>query len=182
MNIKKQILMTAIAVFVVSVLAIKIADAATTSTSITVNAANTLTISAPASVTMPSVTVGSTSQVSGPQAMGTIEVDDTRSTTPGWTATAQLTSNFTDGGNTIALGNLVMTLGTPASVPGSFPSGTVTAGSNITFANTTTNYTMMTAANANGHGGWTQDNNLTLTVPGWQPAGSYSATLTETVS
>ena len=95
-------------------------------------------------------------------------------------------TNFTSGGNTIPSSALQNALGTPAGITNSsFTPGDAVAGTSpLTFTSAGQNYTLMTAANTKGHGGWRITNNLTLTVPAWQQATvtPYSATLTVTAS
>lgn len=138
----------------------------------------TLSISNPTSATFTSVTIQATSQQTTAN-MSAITVSDSRGSNAGWSATATV-SNFSDGIHTISVTNLSITPGSLTVVSGS---GTgVSSGSSHTFTSTSDTATLMNANVGYGNGEYQVSPSLQLTIPVGSYSGSYSATMTITVS
>lgn len=148
-------------------------------------AASTLSLSAPASVTI-SGTLGAAPSFS--QQMGQVQVQDNRGSLAGWTLSALTTGNLTTGGaspHTIALGSsntggpLTLATGTITAVlPATLVGVTPGAGGSL---NPTQAVTVATALVGTGGGTYNMTPTLTLTPPGNVVAGSYTTTVTFTV-
>lgn len=139
-----------------------------------------LTLSAPSNTTL------STVQLSFPRpnatgSLGTTTATDTRGTNVGWSLVATCT-NFTDGGNTIAVTNLTIDPdnATLDAVTGSLTG--VTAGVQHTFAGTSDPANVITASSGEGTGSYEIDPNLSLSIPAGAFTGNYSATMTLTLN
>lgn len=139
--------------------------------------AGTLSISTPSSASLSSVTLSS-SVVNGTGSLGTITVTDQRGTLVGWSLTATST-NFVSGGNSILVTNFNIVPGSVTLVQG--PANDATAGSSHTFTSTSDATTLMSATSTHGSGIFSVTPSLTLSVPVGSYAGSYTATITETV-
>lgn len=151
----------------------------TTCNTFTTGAPGSLSLGTPSSATLNAVTINTTAQ-NGTGSLGTITVTDTRGTNVGWNLTATA-SNFTSGTHTIAVTNFTInpSNGTLAVISGS---GTgVSAGSSHIYTGTSDVASLMTASSGNGNGQYTINPSLTLTVPVGSYAGTYTATITETV-
>ena len=119
------------------------------------------------------------------QAVGTlnsVSVTDGRGTEPGWTVTAQLESDFTNpvpvgpaGDNTIPADFLTWAPAPVTGVAGESLSG-ITAGPPATLS-TTTPTALCDAAPGSGGGSYSCSASLSLAVPPYVAAGSYSATM-----
>ncbi|HEX9969306.1 MAG TPA: hypothetical protein VGB03_04135 [Acidimicrobiales bacterium] len=160
------------------------AESANTTVSVTV-AAGALSIGAPGSASLGSVSaaVGSVASAN----LGTVTVSDSRGSLLGWSVTAvTTTASMSTGGttpHTIAL--------TPAG-PLSWATGTVTAsGASLLsgvaagaggFLNNTTPIPVAVAALAAGGGTYTYNPTVSLTVPANAESGTYSVVVTQTVS
>ena len=157
----------------------------TLAASTTINAnvsAGTLSITAPGTASMSAVDLDTIGD-SGGTSTGTITgigIRDHRGTSPGWSATMTCT-DFTSGGNTIAVTNLTVTPGNLAVVGNSSLTG-VTAGSAHTYTGIADPATLATATATNGRGRYTLDSALSLLVGVATVPASYSATCTETIS
>lgn len=157
------------------------------STTVAVNlGAGSLTLSAPASVTI-SGTFGSASSFS--QTMSTVEVQDGRGTLVGWTLTATTSGNLVTGSSpvrTIPLGSsnvggpLTMTTGTITPV-GISSLLNVSAGAGGSL-NPTQPVTVATALLGFGGGTYDFTPTVRLTPPANTYAGSYSTTVTFTLT
>src|SRR4051794_30784527 len=133
-------------------------------------------LSAPTSSTLPGVALNGTSQ-STSGALGAMQVKDSRPTAPGWTLTASST-NFTSGANTIA--NSLATL-TPGSV--STPNGSNLTGVSAGAAGSlSAARTIMSASAANGLGTYSVNPTEAAQINTTVKTGTYSATLTITLS
>lgn len=139
-----------------------------------------LTLSSQSSTSLTAATLSSTNQ-SSTGSLGTLTVVDGRETDVGWTL-AVSSNNFTccSPTRTIAVTNLTINPGTFTTLAGS--STGVAAGSSHTFTSTTDQTTVLSASSPNGRGAYSLNPSLILTVPVGSYAGSYSATITETVS
>lgn len=155
--------------------------AATTTINAQVNAGN-LSISAPGTATMSTIDMD-TIPDAGTSSTGTIagvRVKDHRAGAPGWSATATC-SDFTSGGDTIAVTNLTITPSAITPVGNSSLTG-VSAGSAHTYSGTSDPASLMTATAGNGRGRYDQDEGLSLFVDVSTIPGTYTATVTETVA
>lgn len=163
----------------------KVANDGTLAASTTINAtvnAGTLSISAPGTASMSAIDLDSISD-SGGTSTGTItgiKISEHRNTTPGWSATMTCT-NFTSGGNTIAVTNLTVTPGGLTPLGNSSLTG-VSAGSAYTYTGVADPATLATATAGNGRGRFQLNAGLSLGVDVATMPGSYSATCTETVA
>lgn len=137
-------------------------------------------------VTASDVTLGAVTTAHTPQpAAGTLTVgvSDTTGTGDGWNVT-QSVSDFTyaGGGNdgaTIAATNFSVTsVGTVTSTAGD-PANTVTAGLVGSLAG---EHRVLSAAADGGEGAYSAPVNVELTIPAESRAGSYTATLTTTIT
>jgi hypothetical protein len=163
----------------------RLADSAVQAANTNINAqvnAGTLSISAPANATMTAVDLDTIPDI-GANSTGTITgvvVKDHRSGTPGWSATATC-SDFTSGGDTIAVTNLTITPSAITAIGNSSLTG-VTAGSAHTYTGTSDPAALMTATAGNGRGRYNQNEALSLFVDISTIPGTYTATVTETVA
>jgi hypothetical protein len=133
-------------------------------------------LSAPTSSTLPGVALNGTSQ-STSGALGAMQVKDSRPTAPGWTLTASST-NFTSGANTIA--NSLATL-TPGSV--TTPNGSNLTGVSAGAAGSlSAARTIMSASAANGLGTYSVNPTEAAQINTTVKTGTYTATLTITLS
>jgi hypothetical protein len=153
-------------------------------TTVTVALAGDLTISAPASLDMGTVSAAAGSTKSA--TMGTVTVTDGRGSLLGWNVTAVTTtaSMSTGGGapKTIALGTtgpLSWVTGTVTPATGSLPTG-VAAGAGGFLS--TTSIPVATAAVSAGGGTYTYTPTVALVVPANAEAGTYSVVVRQTVS
>jgi hypothetical protein len=153
-------------------------------TTVSVTLAGDLTISAPESVDLGSVSAAAGSTTSA--SLGTVTVSDGRGSLLGWNVTAATeASTMSTGGatpKTIALGAtgpLGWVTGTVAASGPSLITG-VAAGAGGFLSTTPIN--VATAAATSGGGTYTYDPTLTFTVPANAQAGTYSVVVTQTVS
>ena len=150
--------------------------------------AGTLSLTVPSSVSI-SGTLGTAASFSS--TMGTITIADNRGSIPatGWTLTAVTTGNLSTGGaspQTISLGT--STVGGPLVLT----PGTITPGTGSTLVNVTPGtagslnpsaaLTVARALTGGGAGSYTMAPTLTLTPPGATAAGTYTTTVTFTLS
>lgn len=156
---------------------------ANTTLSVTIDA-GTLSISAPATASLGTVSAAVGSTVNAP--LGTVTVSDSRGSLLGWSVTAKTTTtSMSTGGDTpdtIALGPtgpLGWVTGTVSATGGSLLSG-VTAGGGG-FLNNSTAIPVATAALTAGGGTYTYNPMLTLTVPSNTAVGTYTVVVTQTV-
>ena len=155
--------------------------AATTTINAQIDAGN-LSISAPGTATMTTIDMD-TIPDAGTSSTGTIagvRVKDHRAGAPGGSATATC-SDFTSGGDSIAVTNLTVTPGAITPIGNSSLTG-VTAGSTHTYTGTSDPASLMTATSGNGRGRYDQDEGLSLFVDVSTIPGTYTATVTETVA
>lgn len=159
-----------------------LAHAADTTVSITL--AGDLTISAPGSLDLETVSAAAGSTVSKP--LGTVTVADGRGTLLGWNVTAKTTTSTMSTDDTtpktIALGPtgpLGWVTGTVAASGPSLITG-VAAGAGGFLS--TTAVPVAVAAVSSGGGTYTYNPTLTFTVPANAQAGTYSVVVTQTVS
>jgi hypothetical protein len=120
-------------------------------------------------------------------AINPIRVTDLRGGAAGWSLTAALTSSVKNAANnTIPDGNLA--LGSISCANSTFTTLNATAGTAGTFAGATTAATARTvctgpaAVNGSSSGEWTASAPVSLTVPAFQAAGSYTGTITFTLT
>lgn len=141
-----------------------------------------LALSSPGSASLTASTLASSTQQST-GSLDTITVVDGRESDVGWTVTASAT-DFTccSPTRTIPVTNLNInpSNATLTAVSGSL-SG-VSVGSSHTFTSTTDQTTVVSATSGNGRGHYTIDPDFILTVPVGSYAGSYIATITQTIS
>ena len=180
MKIRRLALLTVAAAGVAAV--VPVAHAADTTVSVTLS--GDLTISAPASVNLGTVSAGAGSTTSA--SLGTVTVADGRGSLLGWNVTAvTTTSTMSTGGatpKTIALGAtgpLGWVTGTVAASGPSLITG-VAAGAGGFLS--TTAIPVATAVATSGGGTYTYNPTLTFTVPANSQAGTYSVVVTQTVS
>lgn len=149
-----------------------------TDVSVTINAGS-LTLSSQASASLSSVTLAASTQTATGD-LGNVTVEDNRGSGAGWNATATLT-DFTccTPTRTVAVTNATIT---PGSLTTNAGTADATAGSAHTYTSTTDQATLMTAGSDQGMGSYTVAPSLSLDVPVGSYAGSYTATVTTTVS
>jgi len=147
--------------------------------------AGTLALSVPGAVAI-SGTLGTASSFS--TTMGTVQIQDNRGSLTGWTLTALASGNLTTGGaspQTISLGTstvggpLVLTPGTITAVSGSLVNVTPGAGGSL---NPSQPVTVARALPLGGAGTYTMTPNLTLTPPANAVVGTYTTTITFSLS
>ena len=159
-----------------------LAHAADTTVSITL--AGDLTISAPGSVNLGTVSAaaGSTKTAS----LGAVTVADGRGSLLGWNVTAvTTTSSMSTGGatpKTIALGATGPLGWVTGAVTASGPSLITGVAAGAGGVLSTTAIPVATALATSGGGTYTYDPTLTFTVPANTQAGTYSVVVTQTVS
>jgi len=142
-----------------------------------------LTISAPASASLPAVSAapGSVSSVS----LGTTTLADTRGTLLGWTVTVMASGNWSDGaGHSISLGAGASTLmwstgGLTAQGAASLTGVSAGVGGTVTTSAPTA---VATALLGFGAGTYTWNGTLTFTVPANVFASTYTVTLVQTAA
>lgn len=109
-----------------------------------------------------------------------VTVDDGRGTGAGWVVTQQVT-NFTSGDQVIPAGNFsVATVGAASKTAGKANEGEVIASG--TAGALSTPHTVLSAAAGSGEGAYTAAVGVNLLVPADTRVGTYTATLTTTVS
>jgi hypothetical protein len=133
-------------------------------------------VSAPTSSTLPGVALNGTSQ-STSGTLGNMQVKDSRPTAPGWTLTASST-NFTSGANTISNTLATLTPGSVTTPNGSSLTG-VSAGAGGAL---NVSRTIMSATAANGLGTYNVNPTEAAQINTTVKTGTYSATLTITLS
>jgi hypothetical protein len=132
----------------------------------------TLDIAVPASVDLGSVTASSAAQSLTDVALGAVTVTDGRGVSSGWVATASAT-DFT-GPQTLAGASVYSPTAASAT------NATVTAAADQTL--TTSAATVQTATLAVGVNSATWNPTVTVTIPANALAGTYSSTITQSVS
>ena len=132
----------------------------------------TLDIAVPASVDLGSVTASSAAQALTNVALGAVTVTDGRGVSSGWVATASAT-DFT-GPQTLAGASVYSPTAASAT------NATVTAAADQTL--TTSAATVQTATLAVGVNSATWNPTVTVTIPANALAGTYSSTITQSVS
>lgn len=115
-----------------------------------------------------------------------LTVDDATGTEAGWTIAQKLSGDFMHSttGDTIPAANLDVTsvtnvsktAGADMSAPAA-DAAAITTGANVDLA---AGGTVLTAATGQGEGNYTAQVGLALEIPAYQPAGTYTATLTTT--
>lgn len=138
----------------------------------------TLSISHPASATFTPVTIEATAQQTTAN-ITAITVTDSRGNNAGWSATVTV-SNFSDGTHTISVTNLTINPGPLTIISGSATG--VSSGTSHTFTSTSDAATLMNANVGYGNGEYQVNPSLQLIIPVGSYSGSYSATMTITVS
>jgi len=154
----------------------------TTTLYVTVNAGS-LSLSTESTATLSAATV-SESGGSATGNTGTITVTDNRGSGAGWSVTATSTDfSCCSGAHTIAVTNLTINPNnsTLTAMYGASTDG-VSPGSSHTFTSTTDSATIVSASTDHGMGQYTINPAVTLTIPVGVYAGTYTATLTITVS
>ena|GEM_PF-1111557 len=136
----------------------------------------------PFAVDLSPVTFTSAQFLAATGQLNTVQVNDNRGTEGGWSVTAQLESNFTNGqssgaaaDNTIPADFLTWVPDVTAAVAGASLSG-VNAGSTSTLSDTTA-VALCSAVQGSGGSGYNCGASLSLSVPPYVATGTYSATL-----
>lgn len=160
------------------------AETANTTLSVTIDVGS-LSISAPATASLGTVSAGVGSTASA--ALGTVTVADSRGSLLGWSVTAvTTTASMSTGGATpktiplSATGPLGWVTGTVSATGGSLLSGVAAGGGG--FLNNATAIPVANAVLTAGGGTYTYNPTLTLTVPSNTQVGTYSVVVTQTVA
>ncbi|MGD9694465.1 MAG: hypothetical protein AB7V42_02260 [Thermoleophilia bacterium] len=141
-----------------------------------------ITVSGPATVTMPSLTLDGASAQTSSVALGQVEVVDSGGGASGWTLAATATRWARDGApaDLLPAGAFTATTAAPTTPDGSDLTGVV-AGAGGTFGPTVP-ITLMSATAGHGVGTFRQNPTLALVVPPTASFGVYRSTITLTAS
>jgi len=185
-------LSTALVVLGLTAMPVLAATTALTSTSLTI-LAGTMSLTADPSASLASVTVSSSDQTTytgtttGNDASDiSVTAADTRGevTPSGWSVTATV-ARLTNGGVNIPVTNFSNNFSSVTAVSGSatgISAGSAGALVDTNADGTSDSFSVITASSTNGQGEYSLNMGLDLTVPAYQPAGTYSGSVDMSIS